>query len=207
MIKLILGSAVLASIVWALKQPMRMPWMAYLVAQLASVPVLWLVSYAYGDASRAYAATYVATTGTIFLAVSWIVTDVLAGRAHRLEVLACAFVLSMIPAKLAFETLHRTLTPDQAAVLVEAALLLWAGIVVAAVSARLDWKGVPFTFGVFWILQGAFDVGWLMHFPGWQEASWIVGPSMGTVAFVLVGWQLRRKKLERQTWTTSRSRA
>jgi hypothetical protein len=181
-----LALVVVGALVWACHWPMPFAVRVYLLAQLVYIPPVWLLR----DTSW-YRNTYCVFTAVILATAGNIVWEALSARRHRLRVFACAFLLSLTFAHLAFVGLARPMRTNDWIVLSEGFLLLLMGILLAYAAAHLERWDIALLLGLLWIFQGAYDFGWVLDWPRWMPINWIAPAWMEIIAFTLLGWRLR----------------
>lgn len=183
--------ALLGAAFWALMSRKPSAFMWYFFAQIAYIPAIYGMAWAYGQDSGAYLLAYIGMTGLVLSAVVLVAWNALAGRLYRLRAAAIALVLAIVLGKMAFMGLEHPKAEDFL-VLIEAVVLLWAGIVTSYVARYRPDKWAYFTLGTMWIGYALWDFGLILHHPYWVEADWYVPGAWNTLGFVIVGFLLRR---------------
>jgi hypothetical protein len=183
----ILGFLTAASILLALPRA-RTRLRFYLWASLAALPAEWSAHYLYGDWSWQYAATYVAVTLPILVAVALIVWEHIRKGPYRLRAIASCFILAAVLGRMTYGGIGRQITYFDWINLSLGVALATAGLLVgftAAYSKRWD---LGLILAVFWTSQAASSFGWTLHL--WESLNWIIDPSLGIAAFLLLRWRL-----------------
>lgn len=192
-----LGLLLIAVLLWVLRKPMSLDLVFYFSTQLLYTPVIWAVAWLYGDHSTAYFFTYIGMTWLILLAIGSLVFEELKPFRYRGRAAACAALVAATFTELAYYGSAQPFGPSHWVVLFEGFVLTWAAILIGATAAYAKRKDIPLLLMGLWFLQALVDYGWVLHWPRWQEASWIVGPLLEMAAFLLIGWRLTPRAVPR----------
>ena len=181
---------VLAAILWALWRTRKsLALAAYFFAQLAYVPATRYVAWRYGDTSNYYVWTYGLFTGLILLAALNLALRLIFRRRHPWRAIACALVLAITLAHIAFSGLDHPAAYYDYIGISEGVTLAFAGVLLGGVSF---WTEKPLLFlclGLLWLGQCWFRLGFYMHITEqqWLRANWTVPAWLCIGGFALVG--------------------
>lgn len=166
---------------------------AYLGWHLARTLIVRPAALLFGVTSLTYTGVYLFLSIPLFIAIGRIAWDRLRCREYRLRPVAVALLFTLWVTKTAWIA-HPNLF--QCIAMTQGALLSFAGVLLAALGLYPRPKAVPLTLGAFWLTQALFNFGFALHFPQWvSRLNWWVQPAMGTVAFLVIGWRLRRQAI------------
>lgn len=177
--------------VWLLSRKEQPLWLFFYVgAMMLAMAAEWPVKWEFGAASQAYLWTWVCSTALVLVFVAVAVWEHIRLLRYKLRAFAVASLIALVPARMSYlgDWGHHTLTDKL--ITAEGFLLLLAGLLVGGAAPHTRRPDLSLIVALFWIGQSTFDWGWILHWPAWNAASWILGPSMGIVAFLLLAWRL-----------------
>jgi hypothetical protein len=161
---------------------------AQLVYTVMTTPVLWC----FGNTSKVYAISYGVFTAFILLAVIEIAWQSLLSRQFRLRTAAISLLLAIAITRVAYLGLGHPATLGNWIVLVEAAILYWAGVVLGMAAVHVRNEEIALVLAFLWMAQSTFFFGFCLHdSPLWDSLGYIVPTGLCVVAFTWIGWRLR----------------
>lgn len=182
---------------WILGRREQPLWLFFYVgAMMMTAALEWPTKWEFGPDSQAYFAVWAFCTGLVLLAVFCVVWEHIRLAQFRLRGVVLAGLIALIPARMGYLADPGTYTAADKLVTAEGSLLLLAGLLVGATANRSERPAISRILAVLWMLQSAFDWGWILHWPEWNEASWVLGPSLGLVSFAAIAYCLRRVSRE-----------
>ena len=191
-------SEVLAAIsfslkLWILSRREQPLWLFFYVgAMMVAMPLEWTTKWEFGPGSQAYLWVWAFCTGLVLLAVFCVVWEHIRLAQFRLRGIVLAGLVAFAPARMSYLADTGAYTLADKLVAVEGFLLLLAGLLVGMTANTSERSAISRILAMLWILQSAFDWGWILHWPYWNEASWQVGPTLGLASFAAIAYCLRR---------------
>lgn len=162
----------------------------YLWASLAAIPAEWGIHYLWGDWSWQYAATYILATLPILWGIARICWAAIEYRRYRARPLATSFVIALMLGRLAYVGLSRPVTWFDWINLSIGVCLTWSGTLFWFASAYTSRSDLGLILSIFWLSQAVSSFGWTLYL--WERLNWIIDPSLGIAAFLLLAWRLAR---------------
>ena len=178
---------------WILSRREQPLWLfCYVGAMMVAMPLEWTTKWQFGLDSQAYLWVWAFCTSLVLLSILCAVWEHIRLARFRLRGVFIAGVIAFVPARMSYLADPGTYTLADKLVTAEGFLLLLAGLLVGMTANTSERPDISRILAMLWILQSAFDWGWILHWPYWNEASWVLGPSLGLAAFAAIAYCLRR---------------
>lgn len=168
----------------------RSPLITYLLAEIACLPIQW-GSYALLGPGKVYGWVYGISSGLVFLAVFWNVTDALRTRRYRARPLAVAAILAIIFAKLTYSAIPSPTWSDWL-MLADGLMLLWAGIILAYSSPYNRPPMVSLVLGWYWMAESLHHFLTIAGCMDWLAGNTYVPQILEILAFGIIFALLRQ---------------
>ena len=176
---------------WILSRREQPLWLFFYVGTMMMTMALeWPTKWQFGPGSQAYLWVWAFCTGLVLLSILCAVWEHIRLARFRLRGVVIAGVIALVPARMSYLADPGAYTLADKLVTAEGFLLLLAGLLVGMTANHSERPDISRILAMLWILQSAFDWGWILHWPYWNEASWVLGPSLGLAAFAAIAWQL-----------------